>query len=66
MKLKEIFKTEESWIQGVMARDKNNRMVEPEDSEAVKFCLMGAIALCYPNLYEKRRVHKKIKSYHAR
>ena len=33
----------DTWTQGATARDARGRRVEPEDDEAVRFCLIGAL-----------------------
>ncbi len=46
MKVQELL-TEDNWVKGSNARDKNNNSVHPTSDEACKWCLFGAIIRCY-------------------
>ena len=50
-----ILKLEQGWTVNFMARDKLDRSVHPSSSEAVKFCILGAI--------EAAAVDDKIQAY---
>jgi len=47
MKIKK-FLTKARWCQGEWAKDKNGNYCAVLSRKAVKFCLMGAVAKCYP------------------
>jgi hypothetical protein len=51
MKVQQLLKQEEDWCKGTLARDTDGFSVGLFDKEAVKFCLLGALLLCY-NRYE--------------
>ncbi len=48
MKPSQLLSKRGAWVQGVMAKDANNRGVGPENKDAIKFCVLGAIYHCYP------------------
>ncbi len=54
MKLYELFNKPENWTQGVLARDKDGKMVECHSDTAYSFCLNGGILKCYG--YDTQRV----------
>ena len=47
MKMKELLDSEEKWTKGTYARDKRGKGISPICSNAVCFCLLGAIEKCY-------------------
>lgn len=47
MKIKELLSDESKWTQNAYARDKNNKPVLPNNVNAVKWCLLGAVDKCY-------------------
>jgi hypothetical protein len=51
MKVKD-FLTPENWTKCASARDKSGNVVCYADSEAVCFCLLGAIGKCYGGIHE--------------
>jgi len=54
MKISTLLKSPGNWTQGFFARDKFNNPVNSNNPGAVKFCLVGAMRICYPDL-EKRQ-----------
>lgn len=47
MKVRELFNNKDKWTKGLYARDKDGFSVDPEGSNAVCFCLVGALRKCY-------------------
>lgn len=48
MKAFELLETEDKWTRFVAARDKDGTAVLVSDADGVCFCMMGAVAKCYP------------------
>lgn len=53
MKAWELLSDASKWTQGEPARDIHGRPVDADDSEAVCWCLMGALNKCYPGIHIK-------------
>lgn len=51
MKVKELLSSEEKWCKGALARDERDKFVMPADKSAVKWCINGAICVCYPKTH---------------
>ena len=47
MKAHELLKEESNWCRQAYARDRSGRHIQPDDPEAVRWCLVGAIHRCY-------------------
>lgn len=43
MKLYEFFDREDKWTKAALAKDKNGKMVEPDDPNAVSWCVIGGM-----------------------
>ena len=48
MKVHELLSDPSKWTKGVMARSSDGDVVDPGSVLATCFCLLGAIAVCYP------------------
>lgn len=48
MKVKDLL-TEKTWTKTEYALDASNNPVDPRDVEATRWCLIGAMILCYAN-----------------
>ncbi len=48
MKVFELFQDESNWTQLALARNAAGESIDPNDPEAVCWCLYGAIMKCYP------------------
>lgn len=57
------FLTEDKWTKGALARKAGGRAVEPDALEACRWCLSGAVDLCYPDVEENCDVRMKIDRY---
>lgn len=58
MKIKELFIKKSTWTQHAPARKKNGNVVNSTSSEAIGWCLFGAINKCYddkPDMYTEVR-----------
>lgn len=44
---RDLLSDEKSWVKGSMAKDKRGWAVDPNDSSATCFCLLGALIKCY-------------------
>ena len=49
MKVKDLLTDESKWVKGAYARTAEGRRAGSCESDAVRFCLLGAITRCYPN-----------------
>jgi hypothetical protein len=47
VKVRELLNSPDRWTQGALARDRTGRIVHIGDSEAVCWCLLGAVLYCY-------------------
>ena len=47
MKIKELLSDSSKWCKDVLAKDKNGQPIDYANENACKWCLGGAIALCY-------------------
>jgi hypothetical protein len=56
MTVKELLSDPNNWCKNYFAVDKDGKGVSPENSNAVKFCLRGAIQHCYPDDEEKQKL----------
>ena len=68
MKIKELFTDSSKWTKGSLARDKNGDLTSYYSSDAVCFCLHGAIYKCYEDFGDKssiitNKIRKEIKRY---
>lgn len=54
MKVRDLLTDESKWTKGVFASTANGRRAAFCESDAVRFCLLGAITRCYP--YTERHV----------
>lgn len=59
MKIRELFSDESKWTQNSYARDKNGDATSYNDSDAVCFCLAGALFLCYQD-WEWKLIQNRI------
>ena len=59
MKLSELLKTKDQWCQHKLAVNDLGNEVDSLDTDAVKWCLMGAIEKCFS---ERKKVYKTIVS----
>lgn len=57
------FLTKARWTKGSMAKDAGHRSMDPNAPEACRWCLAGAIELCYPDINENAEVRHKICRY---
>jgi hypothetical protein len=62
MKIKELLIDETKWTQNCNARDKDETPINPNSPEAVCFCLIGAIHVCYPDPQDHNDVYDKIQN----
>lgn len=60
MKISELFSQPAAWTTGTMARNAEGMAVGSTHSEAVCWCLMGAVMKCY-RIEERGRVFDKIR-----
>ena len=63
MKIRDLLKTEDNWIQRACARSKDNREIDTHSKLAVKWCLLAAVHKCYPNDEDRLEVFYKINIY---
>lgn len=61
MKIKELLTDETRWTQFCEAQNARGNVVEPHASDAVCFCLIGAVIRCYRDPNERRDVLLKIR-----
>lgn len=64
MKIKELLTDETKWTQFAVARDALGGRVHANDPTACKWCLLGAIAHCYPGSFVGDKVRSTIE-YHV-
>lgn len=57
------FLTEDKWTRGCMAEDENGHPVQSQAVEACRWCISGAIELCYPDWYENSAVRDRVVEY---
>lgn len=57
------FLTEDKWTRCSMAKDSRGRSVSSESAEASRWCLAGAIDLCYTDIFENANARIKICKY---
>ena len=57
------FLTKARWTKGSMAKDAGHRSMDPNAPEACRWCLSGAVDLCYPDVEENCDVRMKIDRY---
>lgn len=62
MKLKEFFSTRNKWTKNAYARNQEGKPVPLSNSNAVKFCILGGIKVCYP-LEQQEKIAAKIRDY---
>ena len=62
MKMKELLSDPSKWTQRVNARNSNGIPTLSFASNAVCFCLYGAMCRCYPNEEERSRVQRELHS----
>jgi hypothetical protein len=55
MKIHEVI-TEAQWCKFTMARDVNDKAVNRDDPNAVKWCALGWVAKCYPVIGLKSQI----------
>ena len=60
MKIKELLSGPEKWCQHTMAVDAAGNPIPALSNNAVAFCLVGAVARCYPNDAECGAVYQKL------
>ncbi len=60
MKIKELLDTERKWCKRRAAVDASGTPVNPGDTNAVRWCLMGAANKCYSDRAERIHVFKKL------
>ena len=60
MKVKELLSDESKWTQNAYARNEHENVVGYNDTMAVRWCLIGAINVCYPTLEEYAQVKQKL------
>ncbi len=56
MKIKTLFSSSKKWMQGDFAENKYGKHVNSNSKSAVRWCLLGAIAKCYPNPDEANEI----------
>lgn len=49
MKAYELLDSSSKWTQGTFARDSDGYSVYPTHKDAVQWCVMGALDVCYPD-----------------
>jgi hypothetical protein len=59
MKIKELLTDESKWTQETLAKNENGERVSPTQSDAVCWCLVGAIYKCY-SPYEQPKIYFKL------
>lgn len=61
MKVKEILCDESKWCKGAFAKTPSGNDVLPEDEDACRWCLYGALGLAYPNPRDFHKAEQKIR-----
>ncbi len=56
----EIMRDPSRWCRGALARDRDGRGVSYKSADACSFCIVGAIALAYPDRETCDRVTMKV------
>jgi hypothetical protein len=59
MKTYELLDTPEKWTKGAFARDSKGDSIDPRSSEAVCWCIEGALYKCYTD-YDDWRVARRL------
>lgn len=62
MKIKELFSSHHKWTKYGSAKNNKGESVRSCDLDATRFCLSGAVSRCYPNVLERIKILKKLKS----
>lgn len=60
MKIKELLTDESKWTQNAFGRDAEGLACFSGDPDAVCWCLLGAMTVCYPNSYIRAEIIRKI------
>jgi hypothetical protein len=60
MKLLQLLNTSKRWCKGYLAKTENGIPTMPNNSDAVKWCLIGAVQKCYGD-HRCENVEEKIK-----
>jgi len=63
MKVKELLINENKWTHDNYAVDNNERIVSPQSDKATKWCVIGAIIRCYPDLQLRVKIINKLGRY---
>ena len=62
MKIKELFSSHHRWTKNALAKNNSGERTDPLDSDAVRFCLLGAVEKCYPSESKRVNICEKIKN----
>lgn len=60
MRIAEFLADPERWTQRALARDASGTCVRPLAPEACRWCLVGALIVCYPDDRERWEVVEKL------
>lgn len=63
MKLKDLFVDSFRWIQHDWAQSEEGAHCSFDHPNAVRFCLVGGINKCYPDINSQRSIRVKIEKY---
>jgi hypothetical protein len=66
MKVKELLSDASKWTNGTFARNANDVPTWEHGKDACKWCLLGAIAFCYPNSTYHFRILNKVRDIISR
>ena len=61
MKISELLSSPSKWTQGSFAKDADGEPVCWSSRYAERFCLLGALKKCYPNVEEQNRIRSLVR-----
>lgn len=63
MKAHELLADRKNWTQGAYALNGEGFITLPRDKDAVCWCMVGAIAKCYPDFNERKAAKCKVLNF---
>ncbi len=61
MKVKDLITSRSRWCKGYFAKDRLGNEVNPDSPFAARFCLVGGLTRCYPDLKKRAAAVRKLK-----